>query len=49
VDLAPQFQGRWVLLVVDQTSSGWPVTTAAARLRQLGAAGVLPLLIHRTP
>ncbi|MBM7367955.1 RecQ family ATP-dependent DNA helicase [Gordonia hydrophobica] len=37
-----------VLLVVDETSSGWPVTLAAAALRESGASAVLPLLIHRT-
>ncbi|MGH3444479.1 MAG: RecQ family ATP-dependent DNA helicase [Nocardioidaceae bacterium] len=41
--------GRAVLLVVDASSSLWPVTVAAARLREAGAAAVLPLLLHRRP
>jgi ATP-dependent DNA helicase RecQ len=41
--------GRAVLLVVDATSSLWPVTVAAAALRRTGATTVLPLLIHRRP
>ena len=41
--------GRAVLLVVDATSSLWPVTVAAAALRRAGAAAVLPLLLHRRP
>ncbi|HET7387934.1 MAG TPA: DEAD/DEAH box helicase [Nocardioidaceae bacterium] len=41
--------GRTVLLVVDATSSLWPVTVAAAALREAGADGVLPLLLHRRP
>ena len=41
--------GRSVLLVVDATSSLWPITVAAAALRRAGAATVLPLLIHRRP
>jgi ATP-dependent DNA helicase RecQ len=40
---------RVVLLVVDATSSLWPVTVAAATLREAGAAKVLPLVIHRRP
>jgi ATP-dependent DNA helicase RecQ len=40
---------RAVLLVVDATSSQWPVTVAAAKLREAGASHVLPLLIHRRP
>ncbi|MGE4032007.1 MAG: ATP-dependent DNA helicase RecQ, partial [Thermoleophilia bacterium] len=40
---------RVVLLVVDATSSGWPVTIAAAALRDAGAAEVLPLVIHKRP
>lgn len=40
---------RCVLLVVDATSSQWPVTVAAAKLREAGAAMVLPLLLHRLP
>jgi ATP-dependent DNA helicase RecQ len=41
--------GRSVLLVVDATSSLWPVTVGAAVLRRAGAAVVLPLLVHRRP
>lgn len=37
-----------VLLVVDDTRSGWPVTVAAAKLREAGATAVLPLVIHRS-
>jgi ATP-dependent DNA helicase RecQ len=37
-----------VLLVVDETRSGWPVTIAAAALREAGASAVLPLVIHRS-
>lgn len=38
--------GHVVLLVVDRSWSTWPVTIAAAALRQAGARRVLPLLIH---
>jgi ATP-dependent DNA helicase RecQ len=38
-----------VLLVVDATSTMWPVTVAAALLRRAGAAAVLPLVLHRLP
>lgn len=41
--------GRTVLLVVDATSSQWPVTVAAAHLREAGATAVLPLVVHRRP
>jgi ATP-dependent DNA helicase RecQ len=41
--------GRCVLLVVDATSSLWPVTVASALLRRAGAAVVLPLVLHRRP
>ncbi|MGH3508856.1 MAG: RecQ family ATP-dependent DNA helicase [Nocardioidaceae bacterium] len=41
--------GRAVLLVVDATSSTWPVTVAASLLRRAGASVVLPLLVHRRP
>ena len=41
--------GRAVLLVVDASSSLWPVTVASAVLRRAGAAAVLPLLLHRRP
>ncbi|MGC4935040.1 RecQ family ATP-dependent DNA helicase [Gordonia sp. DT30] len=40
--------GHSVLLVVDESRSGWPITLAAAALRDAGATAVLPLLIHRT-
>src|SRR5690606_4283965 len=39
--------GRHVLLVVDATSSLWPVTVVGAMLRRAGASGVLPLVLHR--
>jgi ATP-dependent DNA helicase RecQ len=38
-----------VLLVVDATSTLWPITVAAAQLRSAGASVVLPLLLHRRP
>jgi ATP-dependent DNA helicase RecQ len=41
--------GRAVLLVVDATSSLWPVTVTSALLRRAGASVVLPLVIHRRP
>lgn len=44
----PDVAGQNVLLVVDANSSGWPITLAAAALREAGANAVLPLLIHRT-
>jgi ATP-dependent DNA helicase RecQ len=46
---ASQVAGRSVLLVVDATSSLWPVTVASALLRRAGAAVVLPLVLHRRP
>jgi ATP-dependent DNA helicase RecQ len=46
---AQTITGRSVLLVVDASSSQWPITVAAAKLRESGAAAVLPLLIHRRP
>ncbi|MGI8417036.1 MAG: RecQ family ATP-dependent DNA helicase [Nakamurella sp.] len=39
--------GTVVLLLVDATSSLWPVTVAAAMLRSSGASTVLPLVVHR--
>jgi ATP-dependent DNA helicase RecQ len=48
-DLHTAVTGAVVLLVVDRTSTQWPVTVAAAKLRQAGAAAVLPLVVHRTP
>jgi ATP-dependent DNA helicase RecQ len=47
--LADAVAGRSVLLVVDATSSLWPVTVAAALLRRAGASVVLPLVLHRRP
>ncbi|MGV9709171.1 RecQ family ATP-dependent DNA helicase [Gordonia sp. NPDC003424] len=44
----PDAAGQVVLLVVDETSSGWPITLAAAAVREAGATAVLPLVIHRT-
>jgi ATP-dependent DNA helicase RecQ len=47
--VADAVQGRVVLLVVDASSSLWPVTVASALLRRAGAQAVLPLLLHRRP
>ena len=47
--VGPAVAGRTVLLVVDASSSLWPVTVASALLRRAGAATVLPLLLHRRP
>ncbi|WP_353649311.1 DEAD/DEAH box helicase [Nakamurella sp. A5-74] len=47
VPVPAEVAGRPVLLVVDATSSLWPVTIAAAVLRRAGATLVLPLLVHR--
>jgi ATP-dependent DNA helicase RecQ len=41
--------GRTVLLLADATASQWPITVAAAKLRESGATAVLPLLIHKRP
>ena len=52
LDAAPAAEavaGRVVLLVVDASSSLWPVTVASAVLRRAGASAVLPLLLHRRP
>lgn len=46
--VVPEVAGAAVLLVVDESSSGWVVTLAAAALRTAGARAVLPLLLHRT-
>ncbi|MDO5627762.1 MAG: ATP-dependent DNA helicase RecQ, partial [Mobilicoccus sp.] len=46
---AERLVGRCVLLVVDESSSGWVVTVAGALLRSHGADTVLPLLVHRRP
>jgi ATP-dependent DNA helicase RecQ len=48
-DLLSAVEGRVVLLVVDASSSQWPITVAAAHLRQAQASMVLPLLVHRRP
>ena len=45
--VATAVAGRSVLLVVDATASGWPVTVAAAHLRRAGASHVLPFVVHR--
>ncbi len=42
-------QGRSVLLVVDASSTLWPLTVASALLGRAGASVVLPLLLHRRP
>jgi ATP-dependent DNA helicase RecQ len=47
--IAGAVEGRSVLLVVDATSSLWPVTIAAAALRRAGASAVLPMVLHRRP
>ena len=41
--------GKVVLLLVDASSTQWPITVAAAHLRQAEASMVLPLLVHRRP
>ncbi|MEP7368109.1 MAG: DEAD/DEAH box helicase [Dermatophilaceae bacterium] len=48
-DLLSAVSGKVVLLVVDASSSQWPITVAAAHLRQGDASMVLPLLVHRRP
>ncbi|GEE01264.1 ATP-dependent DNA helicase RecQ [Gordonia spumicola] len=40
--------GLAVLLVVDETATGWAVTLAAAALRAAGATAVSPMVIHQT-
>jgi ATP-dependent DNA helicase RecQ len=47
--VADRVAGSAVLLVVDATSSLWPVTVAAALLRRAGASAVMPVLLHRRP
>jgi ATP-dependent DNA helicase RecQ len=47
--VAGTVDGRVVLLVVDASSSLWPVTVGSAVLRRAGASVVLPLLLHRRP
>jgi ATP-dependent DNA helicase RecQ len=41
--------GKVVLLLVDASSTQWPITVAAAHLRQAEASMVMPLLVHRRP
>jgi len=48
-ELAAAVADKVVLLVVDASSSQWPITVAAAQLRHSGASMVLPLLVHRRP
>lgn len=48
-DLASAVADKVVLLVVDASSSQWPITMAAAHLRQAKASTVMPLLVHRRP
>ena len=48
-EVAAVVDGRPVLLVVDASSSLWPITVGSALLRRAGAAAVLPLLLHRRP
>jgi len=48
-DDAARIRGRWALLVVDASSTTWGPTVATSLLRSHGAAGVLPLLVHRRP
>jgi ATP-dependent DNA helicase RecQ len=48
-EVAAAVADKTVLLVVDASSSLWPVTVAASGLRHAGASAVLPLLIHRRP
>lgn len=47
-DPPSEIAGQSVLLVIDEDRSGWPITLAAAKLREAGATAVMPLLIHRT-
>jgi ATP-dependent DNA helicase RecQ len=47
--LSSPVTGQVVLLVVDRTSTSWPVTVAAAALGHAGAAAVLPLVVHKLP
>ena len=47
--LTSSVTGQVVLLVVDRTSTQWPVTVAAAALGHAGAAAVLPLVVHKLP
>jgi ATP-dependent DNA helicase RecQ len=49
IEVRGDVAGRVLLLVVDATSSQWPITVAASKLRAAGAHAVLPLLLHRRP
>jgi ATP-dependent DNA helicase RecQ len=42
-------EGETVLLVDDRWQTGWTATLCGALLRQAGAFGVLPLVIHQQP
>ena len=44
----PHTGGASVLLVIDETTSTWPIALAVAALREAGAGPVLPLLIHQS-
>ena len=48
-ELLTAVSGHVVLLLVDASSSQWPITVATAHLRQAQATMVLPLLVHRRP
>jgi len=48
-ELLSAVSDKVVLLLVDASSSQWPITVAAAHLRQAEASMVLPLLVHRRP
>jgi len=48
-ELVSAVADKVVLLVVDASSSQWPITVAAAHLRKAQASMVLPLLVHRRP
>jgi hypothetical protein len=48
-ELLSAVSGKVVLLLVDATSTQWPITVAAAHLLQAEASMVLPLLVHRRP
>lgn len=48
-ELLSAVYGKVVLLVVDASSSQWPITVASAHLGQAEASMVLPLLVHRRP
>ena len=47
LDQAPAVDGAVVLLVIDAVTGTWPITLAAAALREAGATAVVPLLIHQ--